>query len=132
MILTIGQFTPTGTPEHSVYWERLIPEEGTKVGAQFNPAANSLDLSISPSISQYEHHAMKRIAAGVYFEIAAKYAEKVNGTIEQRANVSGCRVGPDQVSGLRLAAYPDQPLSYERICAGFQQLFLHDHADEAV
>jgi len=59
--------------------------------------------------------------AGVYFEIAAKYAEKVGGTIIQQANVAGCRTLEGQ---LLLAEYPLLPLSYDRICNGFKELLL--------
>lgn len=126
-LLTIGQFKPVGTPEHAMTWQREIPEEGATVWATIKTVDNSLELSIGPAISAYEHHAMKRLAAGVYFEIAAKYAEKVSGIVTQRATVAGCRTDAGYGSDLMLAAYPNMPLSFERVCRGFQELFLHDH-----
>jgi hypothetical protein len=89
-------------------------------------AGNRFEASISPSISSYTHHYGKRITAGVYFEICAKYAEKVDGTVTQKANVAGCSNGG--VASLVMAVYPNIPLTYERACRGFQELIMgHDH-----
>src|SRR5688572_30356465 len=90
-ILQIGLFLPV----QGLYstWNRAIEEEETFVKAILLPEANSLRLELYPSVSQYVHHAQKRIAGGVYFEIAAKYAEKVGGRIIQLSNVSGCIEG---------------------------------------
>ncbi|HEY4685287.1 MAG TPA: hypothetical protein VII57_04490 [Dehalococcoidia bacterium] len=59
----------------------------------------------------------------MYFEIAAKYAEKVDGEVIQRATVAGCKL-TDRPHELVLARYPSLPLSFDRICAGFQAVLL--------
>jgi hypothetical protein len=86
------------------------------------PESNLLRLELSPSVSQYAHHADKRVSSGVYFEIAAKYAEKVGGVITQLSNVSGCTEGG--VSEHILAQYPEQPLRWEQVCPGFRETIL--------
>ena len=109
-------------PEVAVNWERAIPEEGTLVNASLS--GDSLELNISPAISVYSHHEGKRIAASIYFEIAAKYAEKVGGEIVQRAPVVGCKA-PDHPQEILIARYPSLPMSFERVCAGFQSVLFH-------
>jgi hypothetical protein len=104
-----------------VNWERVIPEEGTVVNASISD--DSLELNISPAISVFAHHTGKRLAASVYFEIAAKYAEKVGGEVIQRATVVGCKTG-DHPQELLVAAYPQLPMSFERICPGFRAVLL--------
>lgn len=98
---------------------RHIPEEGGSVRARFSNG--ELSITLVPSIGEYEHHARSRIMASVALEIAAKYAEKVNGTITQHANVQGCsNLG---VTSRLLAVYPYEPLNYANLCLGFQQVF---------
>ena len=124
VILLVGQFKPQGDPDSAIYWRRDIPEEGCTVSVDI--AGSAFRASISPSISSYYQHEGKRITAGVYFEICAKYAEKVDGTVTQKANVTGCSNGG--VSSLVMAVYPHIPLTYERACHGFQELIMgHDH-----
>ena len=83
---------------------------------------DSLELSLNPPISVYAHHAGKRISAGVYFEIAARFAQKVNGTIIQRALVPGCSaIGETGSRDLVVANYPNTPLTWDRICPGFAE-----------
>lgn len=108
-------------PDVAVNWERVIAEEGTVVNASLSD--DSLELNISPAISVFAHHHGKRIAASVYFEIAAKYAEKVGGEIIQRATVIGCKNG-DHPQELVVARYPSLPMNFERICPGFQAVLL--------
>ena len=119
-VLRVGMFTPE--PNYPGSWIRVIKEEGTSVWASFDEA--SLILRLEPTISVYSHHAGKRVAAGVYFEIAAKYAEKVNGTIIQLANVAGCKNEGAGVATLLLAQYPSLPLQWESICNGFREVLL--------
>ena len=123
-ILTLGEFKPVfWIPGHEVAtnWERQIPEEGCAVNA--NLSGERLQLNITPAISIFAHHAGKRITAGVYFEIAAKYAEKVGGEIVQQANVAGCIEGSG-INELLIAHYPAMPLQFDRICSGFKALIL--------
>lgn len=120
-ILAIGQFELVLTQQDggSQIWRRIIPEEGTSVTATLGGA--ELSLSINPTIGAYAHHAGKRITAGVYFEIAARYAEKVNGVVLQHSTVTGCTAGSRT---LLVAQYPETPLSFERVCPGFQAVIL--------
>lgn len=113
--LAIGQFE---WQEHNQTWRREIPEEHTFV--QVSYVNDRLHLEILPSIQQYEHHAGKRITAGVYFEMAARYAQKVNGRVEQLANVVGCStVG---IQRKVLAEYPRSPMNFNAICNGFMEV----------
>jgi hypothetical protein len=91
LVLRMGMFSPTD--ELGLNWRRYILEEGTNVNAILLPDYGALRLELSPAVSAYSHHADKRIAGGVYFEIAAKYAEKVGGLITQLSNVPGCTEG---------------------------------------
>ena len=124
-ILTVGLFKPVywppDRPDLAVRWERAVPEEGTVVVVL--TTNDALELSITPAISVFDHHAGKRVTAGIYFEIAAKYAEKVGGVVVQRATVDGCREG-NGTQELLLASYPEMPLSFERVCAGFRSAIL--------
>jgi hypothetical protein len=110
-------------------WERAVAEEGATVTVHV--IKDALELSISPAISVFHHHLGKRITAGIYFEIAARYAEKVGGVIVQRATVEGCTSG-ETTKELLLASYPSMPLSFDRICNGFRETILgetsHHHA----
>ena len=126
-ILQIGQFKPRYTAagaEFPTLWERDINEEGNRVTVSI--AGQDFEVNITPSISTYEQHAGKRITAGLYFEIAAKYAEKVGGEVIQRATVFGCK-DAQQEATLHLASYPSIPLSFERVCKGFQAVLLGPH-----
>lgn len=123
-VLGVGLFKPVywgqGRPEAAVNWERVIPEEGTTVHASLRDGV--LELNLSPAISVFSQHEGKRITAGVYFEIAAKYAEKVDGTIVQRATVIGCKPSSSSDMDLILAEYPIMPISFDRICPGFRAI----------
>ena len=119
-ILALGMFTPVeGLP---ATWQRSIDEEGTSVRATLAAESNLLRVELSPTVSHYSHHADKRIAGGVYFEIAAKYAEKVGGRITQLSNVAGCTEGG--VAEHVLAHYPETPLLWEMVCPGFRETIL--------
>ena len=120
-ILALGRFTLTETQPHR--WERIIPEEAVSVTAY--TYGDHLEIALSPSISSLQQHHDKRIAAGVMYEIAAKYAEKVNGQIVQTSiNVPECMSGIGMPEQHIIAQYPDQPLNFERVCPGFQQVLL--------
>jgi len=124
-ILTIGQFRPKTTSAEEagipLSWQRYIEEEDAVVTVSL--AGGVFDISISPSISAFEHHLGKRITAGVYFEISARYAEKVGGEIVQRATVIGCKESASS-AGLVIARYPSMPMTFDRICHGFQAVLL--------
>ena len=112
-ILTTGQFVLSGD-----IWTRLIPEEATSVTARYED--DKLIININPTISLMEHHAGRRLAGAVMFEIAAKYAEKVNGTIVHLANVGDCAT--EKVDHT-LARYPLEHLDWARVCLGFRSVW---------
>lgn len=128
-VLLVGQFVPNANATEFV---RALEEEGAKVTATFEQ--NALRLSITPAITSLDGHNGKRITAGVYFELAAKYAEKVGGKVTQLSNVAACagQGGQNKV----LAVYPDQPLNWEAICMGFAEVIagghVHDDYDEPI
>ncbi|HXH21476.1 MAG TPA: hypothetical protein VNN10_05565 [Dehalococcoidia bacterium] len=127
-ILSTGQFRPLyyrAGSQIAITWERAVPEEGIVVGAALTE--DSLQLTISPAISTFADHFGKRVGAGIYFEIAARYAEKVAGEVIQRATVAGCR-RDGHSQELVIARYPRYPLDFEKICAGFQAAILQDAA----
>ena len=124
--LTIGQFNFDASMQR---WTRVIDEEATTVIATIS--SDRLCLSLMPNITQYSHHFGKRNAIGVYLEMAARYGEKVGGLVEQLSNVSGC--SENGIVRKQLAWYPLQPIDYERVCAGFQEVIAghsHDGEDE--
>jgi hypothetical protein len=127
-ILTIGLFSPKAAAAEAdgipLGWQRYIEEEDAYVTVTL--AGGIFDISISPSISAFEHHLGKRVTAGVYFEISARYAEKVGGEIVQRATVLGCK-DAESSAGLLVARYPSMPMTYDRICHGFQAVLLPEH-----
>lgn len=93
-----------------------------RVVAYFEPASNSILLSLSPSISTWQGHFDKRDAIGVMYEIATRYAEKIGGRIEQEGiNVAEC-MGEGRTR--LLAQYPELPMRYENLCPGFKAVFL--------
>ena len=122
-LLAIGMFSPM-TPTS---WKRELSEEETAVVAMF--VGTDLQLQITPAISHYSHHADKRMSAGVYFEMAAKMAEKVGGVITQKAQVAGCKIEGSAFADLVVARYPDMPLNFTQICPGFQAVFLGESHD---
>lgn len=122
--LAIGQFVYDPTTDR---WSRRIDEEGTTVTAVLS--TDRLCLALQPSITQYSHHFGKRVAIGVYLEMAARYGEKVGGVVEQLSNVSGC--SESGIARKQLAWYPTQPIDYERVCAGFRDVIAgHAHDGE--
>jgi hypothetical protein len=127
-MLEIAQFKPAPEPDYlmaeaSKYpqeWARYVPEEEAFVKAVMRDGC--LHLRLSPVIHHYEQHSRVRVTAGVSFELAAKYAEKVGGVITQHQNVSGCTAYESR--RLVLAEYPALPLQWERVCAGFREVLL--------
>lgn len=123
-ILLLGEFVQTGLLEYHRD-VRLDEYNLHRVIARLEEQNNTLRLELSPTISLYPQHMVHRIDAGVYFEIAAKYAEKVNGHIVQLSNVAGCNNG---TSERLLAYYPTQPLMWDQVCPGFQEAIMgHTH-----
>lgn len=128
-VLLIGQFVPVG-----MGFVRHIAEEGTSITATFE--TNALRLSINPSITTLDGHNGKRVTAGVYFEISAKYAEKVDGKITQMSNIMACANANGGSQNVLVAQYPEIPLSWDRVCSGFSEVIagghVHDDYDEPI
>lgn len=115
----------TGLFQHndSGVWTRRVDEEGTVVSVNVRPHEHALVINLNPVVGNWDHHAGKRNAAGIMFEIAARYAEKVNGTVYQTGiNVPECK--EDSPGTHHLATYPVTRLDFEKVCAGFQRVFL--------
>lgn len=133
-VLLTGEFYPmfVDIPQVAAsrqFYRDISLDDGSqhRVVARMEPENDALRLELSPSISQYMQHAAHRIDGGVYFEIAAKYAEKVGGVIKQLANVSGC-VEAGGINEKILASYPSRPMMWEQVCRGFQEAILgHTH-----
>ena len=98
-----------------------MAEERTAVTATLKNC--ELLLYITPVINGPGHHDGKRLASGVSFEIASRYAEKVGGTITQRA-LRGTCVPENGACELPIARYPELPLRWNRVCKGFAELLL--------
>ena len=81
-------FTLGSNPLFADSWERQILSENASVLARLDAFSGVLSLSIFPAVTKDADHLGKRETAGVYFEIAAKIAEKVNGTIIQGDHVA--------------------------------------------
>lgn len=130
-VLLLGQFISNGNGET---FSRRIEEEGTTVTARFEQ--NALRLEIGPSITTMDGHNGKRITAGVYFEIACKYAEKVGGKVSQLSNIMACANANGGSQNVIVAHYPETPLSWDRVCAGFAEVIagghVHDDYDEPI
>lgn len=115
--LEIGQFVPYG---NSV-WRRQVPEEDAYVAAVVSD--EGLILSLTPAVSSMAGHHNKRITASIMYEVAARYAEKVNGLVTQEGiNVAECRGAG--YSSRTLAVYPETRLDYSLLCPGFKAEFL--------
>ena len=115
-VLMIGQFESLA----SGGYRRELKEEGTAVIARMDTEA--LVLSLTPAINVLLDHGPRRLAAAVMFEIAWRYAEKVNGEAWQLATVAQCRsVGVE--SSRYLARFPIEPFTWDKVCPGFQAVF---------
>lgn len=119
-VLATGQFIPN---EHGV-WERRIEEEGTSVTSYMTESL--LIFALSPAVGSMEGHEHKRIAASVMYEMACRYAQKVNGQIEQFGiNVPQCMGAGNART---LASYPATRFDYSQLCPGFRAAFAGEAA----
>ncbi len=130
-LLAVGQFEPINRVQsgNMLYWKRELGRDehqrvmAVKATIERNPDGTGLlRLYIEPSITSYEQHAGRRLQAATALEIAARYAEKVAGEITELANVTGC--SDNGVRAHKLAAYPEIPLQYNNLCAGYRELFV--------
>lgn len=115
-LLPTGLFVPFSVNE----WRRGVPEENAYVRVSIGE--DGVHFSILPTITMYAHHHGKRITAGIYFEMAAKYAEKCDGKIIQQSNIAACI--SDSTAEKLLAVYPNYPLDWNSVCKGFQEEIL--------
>ena len=120
-ILTTAQFVK----QEGGSWIRTVLDEEVEVRAHLIND-HHLEISLYPSITHLDHHAHKRQAAGIMFETAWRYAEKVMGTVSQTGiNVPECMEGGRQHF---LGSSPTDPMTFERLCVGFKEVFLSaDH-----
>ena len=119
-MLLVGQFVLVKRLEEwePLLYRRYIEEEEMAVEVVLNGPV--FEAKVRPGVATYVQHKGKRIAASVYFEICAKYAEKVNGLIVQEATVDAC-IKDHKVP---LAHYPDDPLLWQNVCVGFRSVLL--------
>jgi hypothetical protein len=115
-----GQFNPW-PQEPSWPWVRHLPEEGTHVLAKLE--GDHVVINLRPGIHSMLDHRTRRLAGAVAFEIAWRFAEKVNGELWQVATVSGCRVS-EADSTLYLARFPEERFQWENVCPGFKAVIL--------
>ena len=118
-ILIEGQFRPSVNALTPQLWSRAVDD--MHVMALLN--GPFFVVSLLPTVGSWNAHADKRIAASVMFEIASKYAEKVNGGIWQCSNVMECRNNGRNDRCL-IASYPERHLEWKNVCPGFQAVFL--------
>jgi hypothetical protein len=121
-VLEIGQFKydPEADDIYGRWpWSRAFPGERTEVLAKLSD--RFLEIRLSPAITTELNHQGHRHSGGCMFEIAARYAEKVNGLIQQISLIADCNAGRAVVD---IAEYPHNPLIHEKICKGFRSLFL--------
>jgi hypothetical protein len=118
-ILAIGQFVPN---DEGTAFYRDVGE--SRVTAYLT--GDKLTLSITPAVSIDSHHEGKREAASVYFEIAARYAQRVNGQIKQCSTIQTCGQERERV----IAQYPELPLAFSSVCPGFRRTFTGVEGEE--
>ncbi len=129
-VLETGLFSFASSHDGGTWKRKVIEDDGriANVIAQVDAANGCLSLALLPSVSTFQGHAYRRISAGVYFEIASKYAEKVMGRIIQSGNVDQCI--ENRARERLLAQYPDLPLQWAQVCLGFRVVILgEDHGD---
>ena len=115
--LAIGLFIPAGLNT----WIRKLDDDA-KIIVEHDKTKGIIEIHIFPTITAPAHHASRRIAASVMFEIAAKIAEKGNCDIYHHANIAGCyREGNHP-----LASYPYHPFEWTNLCPGFVAVFMGD------
>lgn len=118
-ILRVGQFEG----DNRSGWYRRVPEEEASVLVHCNE--DGVIFSLAPAVSSMGGHEHKRIAASIMYEMAARYAEKVNGIVTQEGiNVTECR--HEGLSVRTLAVYPESRLAFELLCQGFRSVFTGD------
>ena len=102
-------------------FQRFFEPEGSWIQVHYEEA--TLALSLQPAISSMEHHAQRRQSGGCMFEMAWRYAEKVNGIVEHMNNIGPCAAARGSSSAI-VAIAPDMPLRFDALCVGWQAVFL--------
>ena len=111
-----------GFKQGKIEWIRHVGE--STVVANLD-AIGQLHFKLTPSIGAHSpnDHLVNAPAAAVMFETMRALAERSNGTIQQLSLVGMCLLD----NGLQfrvLAEYPEKPLLFDRLCSGFQAVFL--------
>ena len=123
MLLAVGKFEPAHKPQDGIVltWKRFLTTNDF-VEVYLDAGNNLLTLYIRPSITNFIGHEGKRDQAAMALEMAARYAEKADGTITQHANIAECKA--DGLTSRVLAEYPLVPLQFDKLCLGLQALFV--------
>lgn len=126
-LLEVGQFERISKTS-DLYWKRELGRDehertmAVKATIELNPDGTALlKLYVEPSITEYAHHQSRRVQASTALEIAARVAERVGAEIKQLANVTGC--ADNGLKQHTLASYPEVPLQYANLCAGFRDVY---------
>ncbi len=90
-------------------------------------SADAIIFSLGPAISTPEQHSLHRISGAVMFELAWRYAEKVDGEVWQLATIGGCKPTPNDAA-LYLARFPEEHFSWDKVCPGFAAVFSSEGA----
>jgi hypothetical protein len=78
-----------------------------------------VQFALNPPIGGHtrEEHKNAGQAASILFKVAMVLGERGGGTIKQMSLMGACKSEGEE---LILAQYPDSPLMYENLCAGFR------------
>lgn len=114
-LLRIGLWEPLPGTDR---WARQFGDEGSVI-ASFEGA--TVVLSLSVSISNLEHHAMRRNAGAALFEIAARIAERCGSKVTQHSNVGQC---VEDGASSRVLAEPGHRMTFDNLCLGFKKTFM--------
>ena len=119
-ILEIAGFTETYPNLDLSSWIRHV-SDGSVV--KFAPQSGGGRFNLEPSIGDHsqENHLLHAAAAAIQFKTAMTLAETCGGRLLQSALVGACRL--ETGSGERVVAqYPEQPLQWSSLCAGFRDV----------
>ena len=117
-------------------WQRKH-EEGS-IAATIEEGGMMLRLIPTISAHSDEEHEANAGRAAILFKLAMTLAESCEGVIHQRSLVSQCLVEARETGRLvdsmtiELAAYPERPLVFEALCAGFRRVLAPGVGQDAV
>ena len=117
-ILTLAGFIPS--QGDSRLWRReAAPEQLVQV--ILNEA--NIQINLLPGVTDRQDHYDRKEAAALAFKLAAFLAEDAGAVVTQHSTVQPC-LNQGRPSQIVIANYPERPLRFEAICAGFQEVFL--------